>query len=166
MEPILMTWPRPFSTIQGTTRRVMGQCFDIGIKHDVPFVRIAFVFLVYADYQSGIINEDIYRFHSSGSESRAAFAAPRSRTSKGSRQTSARYSVSVRALRQSVFYIPSVENQAVTIHGKLTLHSPLLYPEEAPVMSTVFLSISYEDFNVTDCKLGLIASIGQLPAIL
>ena len=29
---------------------------------------------------------------------------------------------------------------------------PSPIPEEAPVMSTVFFSISYEDFNVTDCK--------------
>ena len=97
------------------------QCFDIGIKHDVPFVRIAFVFLVYADYQSGIIYEDIYRFPFFGKRVKSRFRSPAvAYVERQQTNIRAIFRFQFALYGSQLLYIPSVENQAVTIHGKLT----------------------------------------------
>ena len=137
-----MTWPCPRSTISGNHQTGHGkQCFDIGIKHDVPFVRIAFVFLVHADYQSGIIYEDIYRFPFFGKRVESRFRSP-TVANVERQQTDIRMVFRFQfALYGSQFlYIPSVENQAVAIHGKFT-RTALSYTRRSTCDEYDFLSI-------------------------
>ena len=91
-----------------------------GVEHDVPFVEIAFVFLIHADYQSGIINEDVYRLPFFGKRVESGFRSPAvAYVERQQADVRAVFRFQLALYGGQLLHIPSVENQAVAIHGKL-----------------------------------------------
>ena len=110
------------------------------------------MFLVHADYQSGIINEDIYRSPFLRKRVESRFRSP-AVANVERQQTDIRMVFRFQfALYGSQFlYIPSVENQAVAIHGKFT-RTALSYTRRSTCDEYDFLFHSYKEFNVTGAQ--------------
>ena len=144
MDPMLMTCPLPRSTIPGTTRRVMAKraftFVSITTSHSS---RLPSCSLSTPMTKPALFTNTSMAFHSSGRESKAARTAARSRTSNGNSHTSTPYFSSNSSFTAFSFStLRPFRISRCPFMANLRAH-PSPIPEEAPVINTVFFSISH-----------------------
>ena len=144
MEPILITCPRPRSTIPGTTMRVIASnpliFVSIMMSHSSKLPSNS---LSTPITSPALLTSTSIAFHSSGKDSKAAAACFRSRTSKGSIYTRTPYIFSNSAFSSSNF--DTVRAFKIKFHPSFAnlRAQPSPIPLLAPVIKTILASIMF-----------------------